>query len=200
MSGRRRIQRSIRVSVACLLVVLAACGVGAALLSSTSVRAAAVVAATAGLISARIMYAEVVTTRRHYAHERALQAKSFGQAMAYTQKQQSAFTQLMTSRIAEKDLTIRELSGTVRLAEVRADEAEARVQREARRATEAQARLSELLDEVLAHQAAAAPAAPPGDELRDATELPTIVDLLAWEDRLNESMLDELRDDLRKEA
>jgi hypothetical protein len=200
MSGSRRIQRSIRVTVAVLLVLLAACGVGAALFSAAWVAASAVAASVAGLVSTRIMYAEVVQTRRTHAHERALQARSFGQAIAFTQQEHVAFTQLMTSRLAEKDRTIRELDGTVRLAEARVDEAELHVQREARRAAEAQARLSELLDEVLAHRSAAEAAAESAGEPTESPDLPTIVDLLAWEDRMNESILEELRGDLGKEA
>jgi predicted transcriptional regulator len=179
--------------VAGALVALAVCGVAVALATSTGIAASAIVAALAALVSARIMYSEVVQTRRHYARERALQAKSFGRAMADNQTHQIAFTQLMTSRMSEKDRTIRELNGTVRLAEMRADEAEVRVRRESRRATEAQARLSELLDEVLAYQTVSEGAHVAGDQLLDSTDLPTIVDLLAWEDRINEAMVEELR-------
>jgi hypothetical protein len=196
MSGSRRTQRSVRVLSAVVLVVLGAAAVAVAVAVDTALTAAAVGAAVIGLAAIRIMYSEVVATRRASARERALQAQSFGDAMAKTQVEHAAFTKFVTRKISQRERTIRELNGTVRLAEVRADEAEARVKREARRANEAAARLSELVDEVLSHQAAVEAAHMPGDELIDSTDLPTIVDLLAWEDRLNESLVE----DLRKEA
>jgi hypothetical protein len=91
-----------------------------------------------------------------------------------------------------KDRAIGELSGTVRLAEARADESETRARRETRRANEAQARLADLLDEVLTQQTSELAAI---DDAHDP-DLPTIVDLLAWEERVSESLVQ----DLRKEA
>jgi hypothetical protein len=179
--------------VAIALVVLAVCGVALAVAMDTAVVVAAVAAAVVSLVVVRIMYSEVAATRRLSARERGAQAQSFGAAMASAQAEHIAFTKFVTRKINQKERTIRELNATVRLAEVRADEAEARVKRESRRANDAQARLSELLDEVLSHQAAVEAARIPGDELLDSTDLPTIVDLLAWEDRLNESMVEELR-------
>ena len=192
MSGSRRVQRSIRVIVATLLVVVASGGVAAAVAVGSAVSVAAVVAAIMGLIAVRIMYAEVTETRRRCSAERAAQAKSFGAALTARQAEHTAFTVTMTSRLAEKDQTIRELDGTVRLAERRADIAEERVQREAKRANEAQARLSDLLDDVLAAREEI-------DESREAAlqDLPTIVDLLAWEDRVSEATTVE---ELRKQA
>jgi hypothetical protein len=195
MSGSRRTQRSIRITLALALVLLAACGVAVAVVTQTAIAVAAVVASVAGVAAVRIMYSEVVATRRQSAADRALQARSFGAAVATTQAQHKAFTTFVTAKISQRERTIRELNGTLRLAEVRADEAEARVKRETRRANDAQGRLSELLDEVLSHQAVVHVAGP-DDELLDSSDLPTIVDLLAWEDRVHEST----NDDLRKEA
>lgn len=192
MSGSRRVQRSIRVIVAALLVLAAAVGVVAAVAVGTAVSGAALVAAAVGLIAVRIMHAEVVQTRRRSSADHAAQAKSFGAALATKQADHTAFTVAMTSRLADKDQTIRELDGTVRLAERRADLAEERVKREAKRANEAQARLSDLVDDVLA-------ARDEVDESGDLAlqDLPTIVDLLAWEERGNESTP---VGELRKEA
>ena len=93
----------------------------------------------------------------------------------------------MTTRLADKDQTIRELDGTVRLAERRADVAEARVKREAKRANDAQARLSDAARRGPCcpdRRQAAAEESPRSGRARhpEAAELPTIVDLLAWED------------------
>jgi hypothetical protein len=192
MSGSRRVQRSIRVIVATLLVVVAAGGVVAAVVAGSAVSVAAVVAAVVGMVAVRIMHAEVIQTRRRSSADRSAQAKSFGAALVAKQAEHTAFTLSMTSRLAEKDQTIRELDGTVRLADRRADIAEERVRRESKRANEAQARLSDLLDDVLAAR----------EEIDESGEtalqdLPTIVDLLAWEDRVGEATEVE---ELRKQA
>jgi hypothetical protein len=174
--------------VATLLVIAAAGGVAAAVAVGSAVSMAAVVAAVVGLVAVRMMYTEVVQTRRRSAADHSAQAKSFGAALATKQAEHTSFTMMITSRLAAKDQTIRELNGTLRLSERRADLAENRVKREAKRANDAQARLSELLDEVLAAREEA-------DESGDGSlqDLPTIVDLLAWEERSTEATVDVLR-------
>ena len=188
-SARRRVQRSVRVLVASGLLALAAIVVVAAVLTQVWVSVAAVVALLAGATSSRIVYTEVVQTRRENAVERAAMARDFGAAMTRAHEEHVTFTSTMNSRVAEKDRTIRALNGTIRLAERRADEAEDRVKREAKRANEAQERLSVLLDEVLIQQSEALA----GVGVPEAADLPTIVDLLAWEDRASEAMLEDLR-------
>jgi protein phosphatase 1 regulatory subunit 37 len=195
MSASRRLQRSVRVSVAVGLLALAAVVVAAAVVSSTWVSAAAVFSLLAGVTSSRIVYTEVTQTRRDNAIERAELARNFGHAMTKTHDEHQAFTTTMSTRLAAKDKTIVELNGTIRLAEMRADEAEIRVKREAKRANEAQERLSVLLDEVLTSQTEALQ----GVGIPEAADLPTIVDLLAWEDRASEAFLDGL-EDMRHQA
>ena len=181
-SGSRKIQRSVRVTVAATVVVLAVCGVAAALLTSTGISVAAGAAALIGIVATRMMYTEIIQTRREHALDRAAQSKSFAEALAFKQSEHTAYVIGMSSRLTERDLTISQLHGTIRLAEARADDAEDRVRRESRRANEAQTRLSALLDEVLAAQAAeVAPDAV--DDIMTIDDLPTIVDLLAWEER-----------------
>src|SRR5580765_7104565 len=115
-SGSRRIQRSVRVTVAGVLVALAVCGVALAVITSTGVTVAAIGAAVVAVVAARIMYSEITQSRRQHAQERAVQAKSFADALAFKQTEHTAFTVVMTSRLAEKEQTIRELGGTLRLA------------------------------------------------------------------------------------
>ncbi len=168
--------------------MLAAVAVIAAVATSTWVDAAAIFSLLAGATSSRIIYTEVTQSRREAAHDRAEMAKDFGAAMTKTQTEHAAFTSAITSRLLARDRAIMELDGTLRLAERRADEAEVRVKREAQRANEAHERLSVLLDEVLAQQTALE-----GDDIPEAADLPTIVDLLAWEERADEAMLEDLR-------
>lgn len=181
MPGRRCIQRSVRLSVASGLLAVAATLVVMSLLTGAAVRIAAVAALLAGAAACRIVYAEVVQTRALAAQDRAKQARAFEATVARNLSEHADFTKAMAGRLQQRDRTIRELHGTLRLAERRAVDAESRVRREARRANEAQERLSVLLDEVAAHQAAIAAEAEATQEL---SELPTIVDLLAWEERV----------------
>jgi hypothetical protein len=86
----------------------------------------------------------------------------------------------MTERLAGRDREVRELESTIVLAEQRAIEAEARVLRESRRANQAQERIAELQEalEIRKAQESDELAAWDGD-------LETVVDLLAWEDKVS---------------
>ncbi len=205
---QRRLQRSVRVSVAAGLLALAAAVVVAAVVTGTWVSAAAVASLFAGATSSRIIYTEVTQTRRDAAVARAEQARDFGHAMTKTHAEHLSYTATMMTRLADRDQAIVSLNGTIRLAEKRADVAEARVKRESKRANDAQERLSTLLEEVRAAQEAADQAAAEesaevwaGLGIPEAAELPTVVDLLAWEERADEALLgdaDEL--DTRRHA
>lgn len=197
MSGSRRLQRSVRLTVASSLLLLSAVIVAVAVAASSWGGAAAVLSVIAGVVAVRMVYAEVVSTRRHAAIDRAAQARAFGADLARKRREHTAFTQAMTAKVEGQQRTIASLEGTIRLADKRADEAETRVRREARRANEAQARLSSLLDEVLMHRtlpvADANVTSAEEDELFDQTDLPTIINLLAWEDHANAAVVEDLR-------
>jgi hypothetical protein len=194
--------------MAATLMGLAVVVVGTAVVTSTLVAPAAVLALLAGAGATRIMYTEVTQTRWLAARERAEQARSFQAAMDRHHVDQVTYTELMTRRLSARDRAIGELNGTVRLLERRVDEAETRVRREARRANDAQERLAAVLDEVLgtggldgdvvdgerglvsvaggaaggAGGAGGAPGAAGGvDLMPDRAELPTVVDLLGWD-------------------
>ncbi|MBA2560987.1 MAG: hypothetical protein H0V07_14095, partial [Propionibacteriales bacterium] len=127
MSGRRRVQRSVRVTVATALVASSTALVAAAVAMSTALTAAAIWCVVASTAAARIMHAEVVATRLEAARGRAEQARAFGAALTTVYAEHSAFRVSITSRLAERE-------GTIRHAEMRVDEAEARASREASRA------------------------------------------------------------------
>ncbi len=194
MSVSRRNQRSVRVSVAVLLLVAAAAVVVFAVSTSTYTGAAAVVSLLLGVTAARLVYTEVTHTRRAAARERAALARDFGDAMTKTNTEHAAFTATMTQRIARRDSAIIELSGSIHLAEQRAAVAENEAQLEGKRAAEAEERLSAMFEELLVDESEnpffADDAALAGVGIPEAAELPTIVDLLAWEDRAHEVLLE----------
>jgi hypothetical protein len=191
MSGSRKVQRSVRVTLATGMVAFAALAVVVAVATATWVEGAAVLAVLLGAVAVRVVYSEVTQTRRETARERAAQARSFTDHMSTTLADHAVFTSRMSARLAERDTTITELRGTVRLAEARADEAEQRVRREARRANDAQERLASLLVEVMTQRGAAS-----DDDLdAELAELPTVVDLLSWDDAATDEHLAQLRRD-----
>lgn len=193
--GSRRVQRSVRLVVATILLSLATVLVATAVATASLVGVAAAASLLAGIVSCRIVSTEVTQTRRDAARQRAELAREFGAAMSRARHQHSVFTATMASRLAERDTTIVELYANLRLAERRAADAEIRVKREARRANEAQQRLSQLLDEVLLRQSddAAADAEPTGPGIPEAADLPTVVELLVWEQRVSDATAQDLR-------
>lgn len=176
-----------------LLLVAAATAVGFAVTTSTSTGAAAVVSLLFGATAARLVYTEVTHTRRAAARDRAALSREFGDAMTRTHTEHAAFTATMTERIARRDSAIIELSGTIRLAEARAAEAENEAQLEGKRAAEAEERIAAMFEELLVDEN---PFFLHDDEalagvgIPEAADLPTIVDLLAWESRAHEVLLE----------
>ena len=77
MAGSRRIQRSVRVTVAGAFMVSAALSVVAAVLSTTSSLQPALFSVLAGGLAVRIVSSEVVQTRRDAAGQRAELARAF---------------------------------------------------------------------------------------------------------------------------
>lgn len=179
MAGRRRAQRSVRVTVAAALLGASALVVVVALLSGTFVGAAAVLSMLAGGCAARIVYSEVVQTRLDAAHRSAEQARSFRDSTAANHREHLAFTETMLAGVEQRDARIAGLALALRLTERRADDAETRVKREAQRANDSQERLAALLDEVLG----TAGYDVDQDRQGDLSELPAIVDLMRWDSR-----------------
>lgn len=200
MSGSRRVQRSVRVTIAAGLLGAAAVFVAVTVVTSTLVRVAAVGSVLLGVVAARIIFSEVVQTRREASRDRAKQARDFRETITRSHADHLAYSATMTGRLSQRDQRIGELDATVRLAELRADDAEGRVRREARRANEAQERLAAVLDEVLGtteydvdadRAAAARPATSPGPAaVAEVADLPTIVDLLGWDEKAKASRAD----------
>lgn len=183
MAGRRRIQRSVRLTVAATFVGLGVLAVLGALALSAAVAAAAVLAALTGVVAVRIMHTEVVQNRRDTSRSRADQALAFGHALAGLRSEHAEVVSEMAVVLVQRDCSIRDLTSRLRVAEDRTASADARADREARRADAAQTRLSEVLDAVLAQHVSMAEPDESTDLSDERRPLPTVVDLLAWEER-----------------
>jgi hypothetical protein len=154
---------------------------------------AAVVTLLAGWAAARIVYTELVQSRREAAADRAAQALAYRSMFAERASEHADFTTAMTDRLVRRDRDVAELEAAVVAAEQRAIESETRVQREARRAKHAEEQLQELTDRVhelevieaerddeLATWQAQAEPTPSGLAL----ELDAVADLIAWEQKV----------------
>lgn len=187
----------------------------AAAISGVWVMAAAVVAALLGVVAVQLMRTELILVRTAWSRDRAVQAKAHNVAIARVHADSAAYRKVMTKTVHNRDKTIKELNGTIRLAEVRATEATNRARRSDLRAEELQERFTELLDDLLTRDPEAAEA----HEIKDDTEhgdsehgipaweaaleqedIPTIVDLLAWEDKNNRELMDRIKNVTRKQA
>lgn len=170
-----------RVTVAVVLMSIATLAVVLALPTQSAVwlSAASVLALACGWASARIVYSELVQSRRDAAKDRSAQANAYRSLFSERAEEHAKFTTAMTDRLVRRDREVAELEATIVLAEKRAIEAEIRVQREARRANEAQELVAELQEKLEIRKAEEA------DQLAGwDPELDTVVDLLAWEERV----------------
>jgi hypothetical protein len=179
---RRRRQRSVRVTVATVLLGAAALVVLLALptRSPLLLSGSSVLALLCGAAATRIVHTELAQSRRGHAADRAAQAAAYRTMFAERASAQAEFATAMTERLAERDRTLSGLETALALEQKRAAEAEQRVRREARRANEAAEQVAELQQALLVRRAEEA------DELASweaGSEPDTVVDLLAWEGR-----------------
>jgi hypothetical protein len=197
MAGRRRVQRSVRVTVSALLVAIAAIAVTVAVTFSAAVAPSAVFAAAAGAAAARILYTEVLQTRRNASRSRADQALAFSTVLARLRAEHAGEVAAWRRTVLERDRSIGGLVARLRAADERADTATSRADHEMRRADGAQRRLTEVLDAVLARPDGSSSPAGEEDEddsfLAETRELPTVVDMLAWDERTSGSRADRAR-------
>jgi hypothetical protein len=124
--AHRRIQRSVRVTIAAALLAVAALVVAAALVSRGAVwlSAAAVVAWGAGVAAARIVGNELRESRRSHARERAEQAQAYASLASRRATENAAFAAAMKAKVADHVATVERLRATLRLTEKRAELAE----------------------------------------------------------------------------
>jgi hypothetical protein len=109
----RRRQRSVRVTVAVVLLSVATVGVLLALPTQSApvLSVSAVAALALGWTSLRIMWAEVLQSRRENAADRAAAANAYKSLFSLRAAEHAEFTTAMTERLAESNLSVRELQG-----------------------------------------------------------------------------------------
>lgn len=181
-SSSRRSHRRLRVTVAALILAAATAVTVPALVTQSVLwlTVAAVVALVCGVVATRIVYTDMVHTRRETAADRARQADAYRLLFAERARENVDFADSMAKKVASRDRTIGELEGTIRLAEKRADVAETRAKKETLRADDATLQLSnlqrqlqisdpELIDDLAAWE---------------GTDLDTVIDLMSWEEKV----------------
>jgi hypothetical protein len=183
MPSNRRRRRSVRVTIAVVLLAVAGLVVLAAVLIAELVvlMGAAAVALFAGVGAVRLVLNELVRSRRDAAEDRAAQARAYQKLAARRADEHATFADEITARLEAATSRVTELRGTLRLAERRSDLAELRAKQEARRRGELQTRLDELSSESEAEQPVATEDPVERTPQWDP-EVPTVVDLLAWDE------------------
>ena len=187
----RRRQRSVRVTVAVALLSFATLAVVSALPTRSFgwMAASSVFALFCAWASARIIYNELTQSRRESAADRAAQATAYREMFSARATEHAEFASVMTDKLKRTDREVRELSGTLVLAEKRAAEAEHRVKREARRASDLEAKVEELEEALEIRKAEEEDQLAVWDGAQFqlpgmGEDLDTVVDLLAWEERV----------------
>ena len=106
----RRRQRSVRVTVAMVLLSVATAGVLLALPTQEPVllSASSVLALTLGWAALRIMWTEVLQSRRENAADRAATATAYKSLFSLRAAEHAEFTTAMTERLAESNQTLHE--------------------------------------------------------------------------------------------
>ena len=186
-SPNRRRQRSVRVTVAVTLLSVATAAVVLALPTQSPawLSVSSVFALVCGFAASRIIYNELLQSRREAATDRASQAQAYRSMFAERAAEHAEFTTAMTDRLVSRDRSIKELEGTIVLAEKRAMEAETRVKREARRANDAMELVASLQEQLEIRKAEEADELASWEGWDGVMDASTVVDLLAWEDKAN---------------
>lgn len=157
-SGRspaRRRQRSVRVTVAVTLMAAATVVVLLALptRSATWMSAASVLALVLAWAALRMMWTEVLQSRRENAADRAATASAYQDLFSRRAAEHAEFTSAMTEQLAQSRTTMRELEGAVVQQQRRAVTAESRLVDSNRRLDEARAQVNQLEGELTERQA-----------------------------------------------
>lgn len=144
--ARRRRQRSVRVTVAVALLSVATVGVLAALPTQSPVllSVSAVTALVLAWASVRIMWTEVLQSRRENAVDRAATASAYKSLFSERAAEHAEFTTAMTERLAESNLSVRELQGELVQAQRQAAEAMLRADSSEQTLEHARDRVSQL--------------------------------------------------------
>jgi chromosome segregation ATPase len=132
----RRRQRSTRLTVAVVLIVLAALAVAGAVLSRSwsLTTSAAVLGVVLGAAATRITHSELMQARRDAARDRAAQASAYEALTTARSAEHAEFTRTMQARLDGQATALGELEVALGSAQKRAADATRRLNAEARRA------------------------------------------------------------------
>ena len=164
----RRRQRSVRVTVSVVLLAVATAAVLASLPAQSPLwlSLASVTALALAWGALRIMWTEVLESRRENAADRAAAAAAYRSLFSVRAVEHAEFTTAMTERLAQAHLSQRELEGLVTQHETRAVRAETKL-------VEAQGRVH-TLEESLA--------------VLRSEDSDAVVDLVAWEEQTGQKV------------
>jgi hypothetical protein len=143
---QRRRQRSVRVTVALVLLSAATAGVLVALPTQSPVllSASALTALVLAWAALRIMWTEVLQSRREHAADRAAAASAYQDLFSRRAAEHAEFTTAMTERLAESNLSVRELQGELVQAQRRAADARLRAESSEQSLEDARDRIGQL--------------------------------------------------------
>jgi hypothetical protein len=166
----RRRQRSVRVSVAVSLLSVATVAVLGSIPTQSALwlSLAALLALALSWAGLRMMWTEVLQSRRENAADRAAAAGAYRNLFAVRAAEHAAFSTAMTERLAEAHFAQRELEGLVVQHETRAQRAESKLAAETAAHAETRVRVQQLEQNIAV--------------LR-SEEPDSVVDLAAWEEQ-----------------
>jgi len=142
----RRRQRSVRLTVAVGLLSAATAAVVATLPTQSPVllSVSAVAALVLAWAAVRIMWTEVLQSRREHAADRAATASAYRSLFSERAAEHAEFTTAMTERLAESNLSVRELQGELVQAQRQAAEALLRAESSEQTLEQARDRVGQL--------------------------------------------------------
>ena len=142
----RRRQRSVRLTVAVGLLSAATAAVVATLPTQSPVllSVSAVAALLLAWAAVRIMWTEVLQSRREHAADRAATASAYRSLFSERAAEHAEFTTAMTERLAESNLSVRELQGELVQAQRQAAEALLRAESSEQTLEQARDRVGQL--------------------------------------------------------
>ena len=168
--NRRWRQGSVRVTVAVILPTVATLAVLGTLPTQSPLwlSLGSITAIVLSWAALRIMWTEVLQSRRENSADRAAAATAYRDLFGVRAAEHAAFTEAMTERLAEAHLWQRELEGLVSQHDARARRAETKLVAESKALVEAEDRAQALEESLAVLQAGG------GDG---------VVDLVAWEEQ-----------------
>lgn len=178
----RRRQRSVRVTVAVSLLVVATVVVLLALPTQSAVilSIASVVAIVLAWAALRMMWTEVLQSRRENSIDRAATASAYRSLFSQRAAEHAEFTTAMTERLAESQMSVHELQGVLVAEQRRAAAAENGLTNASAQLGDVRSRVAELEAELARRQAEEADALASWEaEGGDAT----VADLISFEEQ-----------------